>query len=93
MSELEEQTTAQQERHKLRFGLTIGVDEVGQFVVEMHGENPSTVELLGCATLAQRQMQIFVDKQLGQGDHYLATGINEVIKRIDALGREPETKE
>lgn len=83
---MEEQTKQpEQKERKLKFGLAVGVDENDQFVLEMLGDNPKTIELLGCVQFAQRQVDLLVDKQLAQGSPLIANGINEVLNKLAEL--------
>lgn len=60
--------TPPQEQLVLVAGYTIGLKDNGDFVFQLHGENPDLVSLLGCHEVARRRVERTHDANQNSGD-------------------------
>lgn len=76
---------------ELKYGYTVGVDEEGKFVFQLHGKEKGFVELLGLTKFAEQQINTLMDSTLGQGLPRVNAGLamlngklEEILERMNA---------
>lgn len=77
--------TETQETSPLRFGYTVGVNEDGSFVFDLHGEDKGIVQLLGLTRFAEYQIERIHNISMKQGDALLNQGLALLFQELQTI--------
>jgi hypothetical protein len=69
----------------LRFGYTVGVNDDGSFVFDLHGEDKGIVQLLGLTRFAEYQIERMHNIALKQGDALTNQGLALLFQELQAI--------